>query len=312
MSAFPVIHTPAECTDDGRMVTGFAQCPSRDGGSCSFPANPLVSVPDAKFGDMQIFRCEHCGHGITTPYLPDVSVLYHGRETQDYQPRDNAIATAIKLFAFRRQVGTMLQQAGFAGGRILDFGCGSGLYTAAIAACAKESGEVTGLDFFPEPPSQIGSADYLPFARSSQLYHSADLVTCFHVLEHDPEPQKILDQLVALAKPGATVVIEVPHIDCPWRHVFGRYWDNWYLPFHRTHFSRSSLRAAVRQSGLSILDEHAVHIPAIGRSLANVLGVRNNLAMVLVSALGHPVQMLGERVLDGPSALRIIARAPSN
>ncbi|MEO1729838.1 MAG: class I SAM-dependent methyltransferase [Pseudomonadota bacterium] len=284
-------------------------CMGPSGEPCGFAAEPIVRCNDPEFGEMSVIRCKSCGHGVTTPYIPDVAVLYEGRETQDYQVQDNSIATAIKQFAFRRQTRKMLGQAGFSGGKIVDFGIGSGLYTSCIAASAGADAQVTGLDFFAEPPAQIGSAQYHSFADAHELEGSADLVTCFHVLEHDSDPQNILSQLRRLGKPGATFVIEVPHIDCPWRHVFGRHWDNWYLPFHRTHFSRTSFHRAVEQAGLTIVAEHPMHIPAIGRSIANMLGAQNSLPFVLMGAASFPLQTAVEKLANGPSALRIVAKS---
>ncbi|MFU7527854.1 class I SAM-dependent methyltransferase [Qipengyuania sp. ASV99] len=288
-----------------------APCACGNGEPCRFGTNSLVQVSHPEFGAMHVLRCEACGHGVTMPHVPDVSVLYEGRETQDYQGRDNKLATAIKRLAFRRQAGKMLRQTGFKGGNIVDFGCGSGLYTDAIAASCGASDSVTGLDFFADPPAHIGAAQYRPFSQMSQFEKTADLVTCFHVLEHDADPQNVLRQLIALAKPGATVLIEVPHIDCVWRHVFRQYWDNWYLPFHRTHFSRASLDSAIEAAGLSIIGRYSVHTPAIGRSLANLMGKENGLPFVIASALGQPAQVLVERLFNSPSALRIVARVPA-
>lgn len=286
-------------------------CAFGNGEQCRFGSEKLVRVSHPEFGEMHVLRCEDCGHGVTMPHVPDVSVLYEGRETQDFQGRDNSLATAIKRIAFRYQARKMLRQAGFKGGKVVDFGCGSGLYTDAIATSCGSGDSVTGLDFFADPPTHIGAAQYRPFSEASQIEGTADLVTCFHVLEHDADPHNVLRQLIGLAKPGAKVLIEVPHIDCVWRHVFGQYWDNWYLPFHRTHFSRASLDHAIETAGLSITARYSVHTPAIGRSLANLMGKQNGLAFVIASAVGQPVQVVGERMLYSPSALRIVARAPA-
>lgn len=275
---------------------------------CTFEAEPAVEIDDPTYGHLAVMRCTVCGHGLTVPEVDDVSTLYEGRQTQDYQILDSPLATIIKRFVFRRQTRTMLRQAHYSGGAIIDFGCGSGLYTDCIAAAAGTDAEVIGADFFPEPPAQIGAASYRSFAQLEAAPIKADLVTCFHVLEHENDPQDILKQLRQLAKPHATYVIEVPHIDCPWRFVFAKHWDNWYLPFHRTHFSRRSLRHAMAEAGLEIVAEHPIHIPCIGRSLANLSGNQNGLPFILAGAVTFPVQAGVEKLFDGPSALRIVAR----
>ncbi len=294
--------------ENGLETPQALPCAADARSSCDFSGAAVAEQRDPKIGLSRVYRCSKCGHGITRPAVPDASVLYEDRDTQDYQGQDSALASALKLFAFKRQTRRMLKQAGFRGGKIVDFGCGSGVYTEAIARSGGSSAQVVGLDFFDSAPPGIRHASYTSFDDKAQLDGTADLVTCFHVLEHDDDPQAILGQLEKLARSGGTIVIEVPHIDCPWRHVFGSQWDNWYLPFHRTHFSRASLRAAIERAGLHIEAEHDIHIPAIGRSLANLLGMSNSLPFVLISALAMPIQAAVEKITRGPSALRVVAR----
>ena len=118
----------------------------------------------------------------------------------------------------------------------------------------------------------------------------------------------LLGRIVRMAKPGGLVVLEVPNIDCVWTGLLGQAWDAWYLPFHRTHFSRPSLAALVEAGGLRLLEQHDACVPTMGRSIANALGVGNSLPVLLAGAALHPVQWLGEKITGRPSALRMVAR----
>ena len=136
-----------------------------------------------------------------------------------------------------------------------------------------------------------------------------DLILAMHVLEHDDDPVAVLHKLKSLGNPGCTYVFEVPNVDCAWAKVFGQSWDAWYLPFHRTHFSRSSLRGLVKRSGFEVVRLADATIPSMGRSLANAAGKQNTLGFLLAGAALHPLQWIVERVSRRPSALRLIARA---
>jgi hypothetical protein len=46
----------------------------------------------------------------------------------------------------------------------------------------------------------------------------------------------------------------------------------------------------------------------MGRSIANVLGTRNTLPLLLLGAILHPLQWIAELISHRPSALRVIAR----
>ena len=104
------------------------------------------------------------------------------------------------------------------------------------------------------------------------------------------------------------MAIEVPNIQCVWARILGRHWDAWYVPYHRTHFSKLALRAVLVRAGLTIVTEREACVPTMGRSLANMFGGRNNLFFLLAGAALHPVQWLGEKMTGEASAIRIIAR----
>jgi hypothetical protein len=132
-----------------------------------------------------------------------------------------------------------------------------------------------------------------------------------HVVEHDDDPRQLVRRIAALAKPGGLVVIEVPNVDCVWTPIFGRAWDAWYIPYHRIHFSRASIRSTVTAAGLQVVREIDVSVPTMGRSIANLMGTSNSTLFVLVSAALQPLQWALEKLTRRPSALRLILRKPA-
>lgn len=286
--------------------------------ACAADANAVCEfAPRGRFidrsglvGKVGIEQCTRCGLARSTPSLPDVDFLYADRSSQDFQPGTRGFAAWIKRFAFRRQADRLLAQAGPATGTIVDYGCGSGLFTRCLAERVPSGVLVIGTDFHEAPPPDFGPVTYVPRARRATLRGSAAMVVAMHVLEHDDDPQKLLADMFALAAPGAIVVIEVPNVDCAWARLLGRYWDAWYLPYHRLHFSRASLRALIERGGARVERESGESVPTMGRSVANLLGRHNGPGFILLGALLHPLQWVVERLTDQPSALRIVARLP--
>jgi tRNA(Met) C34 N-acetyltransferase TmcA len=129
-----------------------------------------------------------------------------------------------------------------------------------------------------------------------------------HVLEHDDDTAALLARIVGMARPGGVVVIEVPNVDCIWARIFGKTWDAWYVPYHRTHFTRTSLRHWLKVAGLETCTIYDATVPTMGRTLANVFGHKNNLFWLLCGIALHPVQWLGEKLAREPSALRAVVR----
>lgn len=271
----------------------------------------LGRFPDrsGKVGHVRAMRCAACGVGISRPAISDVAFLYADRESQDFQPRTDALTRTIKRFVFKRQAIGLLRRLRPAPRTIIDFACGSGLFTSAIHAAASGA-RVIGTDFHDTPPRELDGPAYVSLARVDELTCMGDLVLAMHVIEHDDDPTALLDKIRCLVAPKGALIVEVPNIDCVWIKIFGRYWDAWYLPYHRIHFNRNSLRALVEKAGLRVEKEENVSVPTMGRTLAHMLGCPNGLPFILIGAMLHPLQWAMEALTRRPVAIRVIARAP--
>ncbi|MBY6062979.1 bifunctional 2-polyprenyl-6-hydroxyphenol methylase/3-demethylubiquinol 3-O-methyltransferase UbiG [Pseudidiomarina sediminum] len=103
---------------------------------------------------------------------------------------------------------------GVFGKRVVDIGCGGGLVAETLA---KAGATVTGIDLAEQSlqvaklhalESQV-KVDYQCIAAETFAAEHAgqfDLVTCLEMLEHVPEPEKIVAAAAQLVKPGGTLV----------------------------------------------------------------------------------------------------------
>jgi SAM-dependent methyltransferase len=128
-------------------------------------------------------------------------------------------------------------------GRILDVGCGSGLFFEALSAF----GSVEGV----EPDVELAAAsawrDHIhagPFDRSLGLEGTYGLVLFLDVLEHLADPVPALRYAVDLLAPGGRVVITVPAFRFLWTHhdVINR---------HERRYTRRGLGRELRAAGLA-------------------------------------------------------------
>jgi SAM-dependent methyltransferase len=301
--------TPNDCVPDPALGDAaiVAHCQFDRDAHCSLIPMGRFIDRSGIVGETSVARCRHCGMGITQPPLPDSAFLYADRTSQDFQPKTGRVASLIKATAFRRGAKNLLASVGPTPSCVIDYGCGSGLFTRCLAESLPASSRVIGIDFHSDPPADLGNREYRSFSDMDDLVGKADLLLAMHVVEHDDDPRSTITNLLRYVRPGGHVVIEVPHIDCVWTPIFGRFWDSWYLPYHRVHFSRSGLRTLISGSGLLILREIDISIPTMGRTAANLLGCRNSLGFILLSALLQPLQWGVERLTGRPTALRVIA-----
>ena len=283
------------------------RCAAGGGEPCDLVRIGSFTDKSGKVGDVSVLQCARCRHAISMPPIADVSFLYEGRESQDFQPDSVGLVRWIKDVAFRRQARILIRQIGFSPRTLLDFGCGSGQFTRLLGDSLSPD-RVTGSDFFDAPPGNLQGRSYIPAASLPAAAGTFDVVTAMHVLEHDDDAVALLARISGMAVPGGHVVIEVPNVECVWARVFGRHWDAWYLPFHRTHFSEVSARRLLQLGGLEVLSVHGATVPTMGRTFANIFGGNNSLFWLLLGIALHPVQYLGEKITGRPSAIRLIAR----
>jgi SAM-dependent methyltransferase len=123
-------------------------------------------------------------------------------------------------WSHRRRFETALRLAGrFAGGRVLDYGCGDGTFLAVLMrgpnAPAMGIGAEMTQDVVTDCSTRLSDIPNLSFVLLAELQQAQhrgayDAVVCMEVLEHVVEVDLVLDSLVSLLAPGGRLLISVP------------------------------------------------------------------------------------------------------
>jgi 2-polyprenyl-3-methyl-5-hydroxy-6-metoxy-1,4-benzoquinol methylase len=103
-------------------------------------------------------------------------------------------------------------------GRLLDAGCGTG-YGTHLLGTDKAVNQVLGIDrnrrainhadrYYSGPQIAFQQIDLL--SQSLESLGRFDSITCLEVLEHVPEPEKLLSRLHGLLSPGGTLIVSTP------------------------------------------------------------------------------------------------------
>ena len=212
-------------------------------------------------GVFDVLRCAACGIAFVSP-RPTPELLaalydtgYHSHiATSGRGPAVVQLVKACCLWSYRWRFG---HERGtvppFGQGRLLDVGCGTGDYLAAMAALGWQG---TGCDV--SGPALAAARRRVPGAAWHQGPIEAmpvgpvafDLITLWHTLEHLPNPVETLRHLRTRLAPGGRLLLAVPNIESVEARMFGRRWVEIDMPSHLLFFSTATLQAVLGQAGL--------------------------------------------------------------
>jgi SAM-dependent methyltransferase len=141
-------------------------------------------------------------------------------------------------------------------GRILDVGCASGGFLAAMrrwgdwelygveidARAAAHARDELGLDVFGGTLEEANFDD--------GFFH---LITMWNVIEHLPHPQRALEEIARILRQGGVLAVSTPNPKCVERYLFGPYWAGWDAPRHLYIYSPEVLKRALNRAGFEVL-----------------------------------------------------------
>jgi len=154
--------------------------------------------------------------------------------------------------------------------RILDVGCGKPTF---LAKLYKDTpAKLLGLDFSEEgwknnPESYRDIALRVGDLATLKGEAAFDVITMWHYLEHDYEPQQHLKDLLNVAHSETKLIIEVPNFDSYTRRKFGEHWAGYHTPRHTALYSPNNIEILLKNSGWQVekiltygtLDPYTIH-----------------------------------------------------
>ncbi len=222
----------------------------------------LPQVIDTRFGvpgEYVICRCSVCGLEQTLPRpLPDdLKQLYEtyynfGGERGTTYTRLREWFFASWLYRVWLVVdgdGSFHTRKG--SGRLLDIGCNEGR---GLKIYRSNGFSPEGLELNPKAAELARSAGFKVYEALLEDFHpdnAYDVVVLSNVVEHSLDPEHMLRDVTRILKPGGQVWISCPNSESWLRRVFGRSWINWHVPFHIVHFSPSTLRRLLLETGFT-------------------------------------------------------------
>jgi 2-polyprenyl-3-methyl-5-hydroxy-6-metoxy-1,4-benzoquinol methylase len=138
------------------------------------------------------------------------------------------------------------------GGRLLDLGCGSGMW---LSTMRDLGWRAEGVDF--DPAAAAAAAARGLAVRCGSLERQGfpdatfDAITMSHVVEHLPDPLQTLTECARILKPGGKLIVWTPNASSLGRGVFKQSWRGLEPPRHLHLFSPQSMCALLERAGFS-------------------------------------------------------------
>jgi SAM-dependent methyltransferase len=244
---------------DGDPVTAESELLERESVPCPLcdaeATDYLFTARDrlvGKPGEFPVVRCRSCGFVYLNP-RPTKEALAH-YYPDEYYPIDEARETRDAITVARGLLRRVEQVCAGRSLKILDAGCGTGLFL----KFARDAGhEVHGVELS-ESAVRYGRQVYGISIEQGTLEaadlpaEAFDVVTMWHVLEHTPDPVAALKVVKRVLKPGGVLLFGVPNVDSLEAQIFGRRWFSLDAPRHLQHFSPETARRTVEAAGLRV------------------------------------------------------------
>lgn len=225
----------------------------------------LTRVTDTRFGvvgEWDIARCEACGLEQTLP-RPEPAELgrlyaahynFGGERNTLYTRLRGAFLTSALYRVWLAIDGDISFHAQPGRGRLIDVGCNEGRGLSLYARNGFTA--VEGLETNPTASAAARGRGFTVHEQELSEFQPSepyDVVVLSNVLEHALIPAEMLADVRRILKPGGEVWISCPNADSKLRHLFGRAWINWHVPFHITHFTETTLARTVTSAGFEVI-----------------------------------------------------------
>ncbi len=207
-------------------------------------------------------RCTDCGLVFLNPRIPEAALgefytsAYLPYRAEEAWGKYAAFVQKDQEKTDTARIGVVKKHAALtAKSRILDVGCGNPTFLRALRKTVDSN--LIGIDFSNEgwkyAPESFVKID-LRIGEIADLAGELpmDVITMWHYLEHDYQPQKHLRELLAISHSETKLVIEVPNFDSYTRRKFGKHWAGYHTPRHTGLYSPENIKVLLENSGWQV------------------------------------------------------------
>ncbi|MBI4579971.1 MAG: class I SAM-dependent methyltransferase [Planctomycetes bacterium] len=217
-----------------------------------------------------LLKCASCGFVTARLDSPtDARALYEGAYFKGEEYLDYAADEAFFKRNFRRRLTQVLERR--QGGRLLEIGAAYGFFL----DLARPYFDVVGFEVNGEAARfgrdkfavDIRTDDFLAVGVDD-IGGPVDVTVMWDVIEHLERPDRFIEHVAAMSKPGATLHITTGDIGSLLARLRGRKWRMIHPPTHLHYFDRRTLPRLLAKYGFRTLDVRSV---GVARSFRQIL-----------------------------------------
>lgn len=210
--------------------------------------------------EFRMVRCRGCDLVYLNPRPDDLHIFdYYPPEYGCFAqcpPKGRLMLCLYRALVWlkRRELLPLLPERG----TLLDFGCGNGHWLAALAPYAKPTQRLVGIDPAPGPIVSLAAQGVEAHVGGEEKLaevfepNSVDLIILNHVIEHVPNPRRLLTSLAHVLRPGGEIRGVTPNVDAADARWLGGWWAGWHPPRHFVLFDATTLAACAHDAGLTL------------------------------------------------------------
>ncbi len=143
-------------------------------------------------------------------------------------------------------------------GRLLDIGCNEGRN---LRIYSRNGFQAEGLELNETAAAEARKAGFSVHTCALKEFdpaHRFNAAVLSNVLEHALDPRQMLMDVQRILDRCGQVRISCPNSRSWLRGVFGKWWINWHVPFHISHFSAGTLRKLLEDTGYERIEIHQI------------------------------------------------------